>query len=108
LTDDGLAAPVVVKLNGVTTLRLTTGGNCNPNFFMLVPATGITLSAARSAGNNVLSFPTQTGADYRVFYKTNLTNGAWTLLTTVLGNGGVQSVLDPATGRSRFYKVTAP
>ena len=47
LTDDGLAAPAVVKLNGVTTLRLTTAGNCNPNYFMLVPASGITLTATR-------------------------------------------------------------
>ena len=84
LTDDGLAAPAVVKLNGVTTLRLTTAGNCNPNYFMLVPASGITLTAARSGGNVVLSFPTQTGVNYRVFYRPDLTTGNWTLLTTVL------------------------
>ena len=108
LTDDGLAAPAVVKLNGVTTLRLTTAGNCNPNYFMLVPASGITLTAARSGGNVVLSFPTQTGVNYRVFYRTDLTTGNWTLLTTVLGNGTVKSVSDPSTGTSRFYKVTAP
>ncbi len=97
LTDDGLAAPAVVKLNGVTTLRLTTAGNCNPNYFMLVPAAGITLRAASSAGNTVLSFPSQTGVNYRVFYRTNLTTGNWTLLTAVLGNGAVKSVSDPAT-----------
>ena len=108
LTDDGLAAPAVVKLNGVTTLRLTTAGNCNPNYFMLVPATGITLTAARSGSNVVLSFPTQTGVNYRVFYRTDLTTGDWTLLTTALGNGAVKSVSDPLAGNSRFYKVTAP
>jgi hypothetical protein len=108
LTDDGLAAPAAVNLNGLTTLRLTTGGNCNPNFFMLVPAAGITLTATRSSGNTILSFPSQAGVDYRVFYRTNLTAGNWTLLTTVLGNGVVKSVSDPATGTSRFYKVTAP
>ena len=108
LTDDGLAAPTAVKLNGLTTLRLTTGGNCNPNYFMLVPATGITLQATSSAGNTVLSFPSQAGVNYRVFYRTDLTAGNWTLLTTVLGNGAVKSVSDPATGSSRFYKVTAP
>jgi hypothetical protein len=108
LTDDGLAAPTVVKLNGVTTLRLTTAGNCNPNFFMLVPASGITLTARASAGNTVLSFPSQTGVAYRVFYRTNLTAGNWTLLSTVTGTGTVNSVSDPSTGTSRFYRVTAP
>ena len=108
LTDDGLAAPAVVKLNGLTTLRLTTSGNCNPNYFMLVPAAGITLRATASAGNTVLSFPSQAGVNYRVFYRTNLTAGNWTLLTTVLGNGAVKSVSDPATGTGRFYRVTAP
>src|ERR1035437_6734981 len=71
LTDDGLAAPAIVKLNGLTTLRLTTDGNCNPNYFMFVPASGITLTARASAGNTVLSFPSQTGVAYRVFYRTN-------------------------------------
>ncbi len=34
-------APVVVKLTGVTTLRISTPtGNCYPNYFMLVPASG--------------------------------------------------------------------
>jgi hypothetical protein len=108
LTDAGLAAPVAVKLNGVTTLRLTTTGNCNPNYFMFVPASGINLTAMASAGNTVLSFPSQNGVAYRVFYRTNLTAGNWTLLTTVVGNGGVKSLSDPSTGNGRFYKVTAP
>jgi hypothetical protein len=110
LTDGGLTAPpAVVKLNGVTTLRLTTAGNCNPNYFMLVPAAGITLTAAHSGGNVVLSFPSQAGVNYRVFSRTNLIAGNWTLLTTVLGNGSVKSVSDPTTGSpQRFYKVTAP
>ncbi len=108
LTDDGLAAPAIVKLNGVSTLRLTTSGNCNPNFFMLVPATGISLTAARSGSNVALSFPTQNGVNYRVFYRTNLTTGTWNLLGAVLGNGATTSVNDPAVGNSRFYKVTAP
>jgi hypothetical protein len=75
---------------------------------MLVPASSITLAARASAGNTVLSFPSQTGVAYRVFYRTNLTAGNWTLLTSVLGNGAVKSVSDPSTGTSRFYRVTAP
>jgi hypothetical protein len=108
LTDDGLAAPAVVKLSGITNLRLTTAGNCNPNYFMLVPAIGIPLQATSSAGNAVLSFPSQAGVNYRVFYRTNLIAGDWALLTTVLGDGTVESVSDPVTGTNRFYKVTAP
>ena len=62
LTDGGLAAPVVVSLNGVETLRITTTtGNCYPNYFMLVPASGISLSAARSGTNAVISFRPRPG-----------------------------------------------
>ena len=108
LTDDGLAAPAVVTLNGTATLRLTTAGNCNPNFFMFVPAGGIKLSVNKSGPNTVVAFPTQAGVYYRVFYRTNLSAGNWTLLTTVIGNGAIKSVADPATGAGRFYRVTAP
>jgi hypothetical protein len=109
LTDAGLVAPVIVKLGGTNTLRIsTTTGLCYPNYFMLVPASGITLSAAGSGSNVSISFPTQAGATYRVFYRANLTAGNWILLTTVLGDGTVKSVSDPLTGSQRFYKMTSP
>jgi hypothetical protein len=98
-----------VNVGGTNTLRIsTTTGNCYPNYFMLVPATGIRLSAARAGSNVSISFPTQTNATYRVFYRADLTTGNWILLTTVLGNGSVKSVNDPLTGSQRFYKVTSP
>ena len=109
LTDDGLVAPVVVNVGGANTLRIsTTTGNCYPNFFMLVQASGIRLSAARAGNNASISFPTQAGAAYRVFYQANLTTGNWILLTNLLGDGTVKSVSDPLTGSPRFYKVTSP
>lgn len=108
LTDDGLASPTLVKLNGLTTLRITTGGDSNPNFIMLVPASGIALTAVRSGNNVVVSFPTQSGAIYRVFYRNNLSTGNWSLLTSVLGDGTTKSVSDPATATGRFYKVVTP
>ena len=108
LTDSGLAAPVTVTLGGTNTLRVTSGGNVNANYFMLVPVTGITISAAHSGTNIVVSFPTAAGGTYRVFDSTSLTSGIWTLLTTVSGNGAVMSVSDPATGDPRYYKVTSP
>jgi cell division inhibitor SulA len=75
---------------------------------MLVPASGITLSAARSGSNVSISFPTQAGAAYRVFYRADLPTGNWILLATVLGDGTVKSVSDSTTGSQRFYKVTSP
>ncbi len=42
LTDAGSQAPLVVRLNGLETLRITTTtGDCYPNYLMLVPASGI-------------------------------------------------------------------
>jgi hypothetical protein len=110
LTDGGLVAPVVVHLGGVSTLRVTTTtGDCYPNYFMLVPAAGVNLSATESGNNFNISFPTQSGFSYRVFYRTNLTVGNWSLLTTVLGNGSVMTVTDStASGNQRFYKATSP
>jgi hypothetical protein len=108
LTDNGLAGPALVKLNGLTTLRITTDGFCNPNYIMLVPAAGITVSARKAGGNIAVSFPTQAGVNYRVFYRDDLSTGNWTLLTSVLGDGTVKSVNDPSSGARRFYKVVAP
>jgi hypothetical protein len=109
LTDDGLVAPTAVRLTGGNTLRITTPtGLCYPNYFMLVRASGITLSAAKSGSNINISFPTQNGASYRVFSRTDLNTGNWLLLTTVLGDGTVKTVSSPATGSPRFYKVTSP
>jgi hypothetical protein len=108
LTDDGWVAPVVVKLNGTTTLRITTTGNCNPNYFMLVPASAINITAKLNGNSLGISFPTQAGVSYRVFYRDDLTSGSWFLLTNILGDGTTKTVSDPANGVRRFYKVDAP
>jgi hypothetical protein len=101
-------APTIVALGGVGTLRVTSAGNCNANYFMLVPATGIQLSVAKPGSNVQISFPTQLGASYRVFWTGSLTSGTWSLLTTIPGTGTMQSASDPATGSQRYYKVTSP
>ncbi|HUA64349.1 MAG TPA: hypothetical protein VME24_00775, partial [Alphaproteobacteria bacterium] len=110
LTDAGGVAPVVVKINGVTTFQVSTPtGDCYPNFYMLVPTSAINLSAARSGNNINISFPTQNGFNYRLYYKTDLTAGSWTLLNSTVGNGSVESMTDSgAGGNQRFYKVTSP
>src|ERR1035438_3542475 len=64
LTDDGLVAPVVVNVGGANTLRIsTTTGNCYPNYFMLVSASGIKLSVTRAGSNVAVSFTTQAGSN---------------------------------------------
>jgi hypothetical protein len=75
---------------------------------MLVPASGLTISASRSGNNINISIPTQAGATYRVFYRDDLNTGNWTLLTSITGDGTTKSVTDPATAAKRFYKVTSP
>jgi hypothetical protein len=108
LTDAGLVAPVVVTLSGQVTLRLSTTGNTNPNYFMLVPTSGIVLTASRSGNNAILSFPTQPGLIYRVLTRDQLTAGSWTLLTTVVGNGSTQSISNAPTKAQSYYKVVSP
>jgi hypothetical protein len=109
LTDDGLVAPVVVGLGGVQTLRLTTTtGDCYPNYFMLVPAAGVRVSASRQGANASISFPTQSGVVYRVFARDALGSGVWGLQTSVLGTGSVESVSVPIGAAAQFYMVTAP
>jgi len=100
--------PAVVNVGGTNTLRVTSGGNVNANYFMLVPLQGITISVNQVGSNIVISFPTVAGSSYRVFYKPSLTGGTWSLLTSVPGNGTVKSVSDPVGPNPRFYQVTSP
>jgi len=109
LTDEGLVAPVVVKLTGLETLRITTTtGDCYPNYFMLVPVSGINTSASKSGGHAVLSFQSEQGISYRVFSRESLSSGSWNLVTNLLGNGALEAVSLPVTGTNQFYQVVAP
>ena len=74
---------------------------------MLVPvASPVLITPSLNGGNMVLSFPTDSGFSYQVQYKNGLIDASWsTLGTAVEGNGAVQSVNDPATGSSRFYRL---
>jgi len=100
--------PGVVTLNGVSTLRVTSGGNVNANYLMLVPFKTIQVSAATSGGNTVVSFPTLAGSFYRVLSNTSLTSGSWSLVGTVTGNGSMESVSAPVSGGVVFFKVVSP
>ncbi len=104
---------VKVTLTGATnTLQL--GGSpigsqpeVNVNFLMLVstpPDLVVTISV--NGTNATISFPTQTGANYQVQFKHSLSDATWSPLgSPVPGNNAMQSVNDPASGSSRFYRV---
>ncbi|EEF57883.1 hypothetical protein, partial [Pedosphaera parvula] len=103
--------PAVVALGGTNTLKVTSGGGFNANFFMFVPAAApsalpVSVSISHSGSNLVLSFPTQAGHNYTVQFKNNLNAGTWGTLNTVAGDGSVKNVSDPL-GTNRFYRVSA-
>lgn len=93
---------VDVTLAGTNTLRLSDGG-ANFNFFILTPA--LKLKSSVSGGNFVLSFGTQSGFNYTVQSKTNLSDVSWNAVGTVAGDGSTKSLSDPKTGPSRYYRL---
>jgi len=99
--------PAVVTLGGVETLRVTSGGNVNANYFMLVPVQGISVSAVKSGSNVALSFPTTLGSGYSVWTASTL-KGTWSLQQSVSGTGAVKTVNIPTTGTAGYIKVTSP
>ncbi|HTI71517.1 MAG TPA: carbohydrate-binding protein [Candidatus Limnocylindria bacterium] len=114
LKDD--SGKLVVFDGGATnTLRVTTGGGYNANFYAFFPAASggdtnahpVTLGASLSAGNIGISFPTQAGFAYQVEYKASLTDASWIALgAAVIGDGASHAVTDPASQVQRFYRVT--
>jgi len=101
LTSSG--SPAVLS-GGTKTVRFTTAGNVNHNYFMAVPAKiAVKLSVTPSGA---ISIPTQAGASYTLQYRTSLTSGAWTYLTMVLGDGTTKTVTDPTAGQTqRYYRA---
>ncbi len=96
----------VVSLNGVQTLKMTSGDNLNANFYMLVPVPStVTLTASISNSSPVFSFPTQSGFNYMLVYKNDLEDTYWKLLTTVTGDGTIRAVGDVADRTHRFYRA---
>ena len=93
---------------GTKTLRYTTSGNVNHNFFMVTPAKDIvSLSIARSVNGQdlLISLPTQAGASYTMEYQ-DLGTTTWKLLKIVMGDGTTKTVTDPKAGISgRIYRA---
>jgi hypothetical protein len=103
---------VTVQLNGQATLKLTSGNNLNAEFFMLTPAISqaapFGLAASQSAGQFLISFPTQSGHNYTVLRATNLTSSSWTPIgAPIPGNGVLNVVTQAVTGPASFFRVQA-
>jgi len=64
-----------------------------------------TLVASLNGENIDLSFATDSLMKYRLWYKDSVAEPSWTLLTTVVGNGLVQTVSDPLGPGLRLYAV---
>jgi hypothetical protein len=107
---------VTLTLNGSTnTLQLGVpigaGSDVNANFLMLVPASSsgsFAITVSSGSGSIVIAFPTQIGSNYQLLYKNNLTDSSWTAVgSPVAGTGSVESISQPVSGASRFYRVQA-
>ena len=71
-----------------------------------VPPTAPTVTTSLSGGNLNLSFPTEGCYAYTVLSKTNLTDATWSTLTVTNGTGAPAIISTPATGGSRFYRLS--
>jgi len=66
-----------------------------------------TITSSLSGGNLNLAFPTEGCYAYTVLVKTNLTDLTWSTLTVTNGTGATAVVSTPASGGSRFFRVSA-
>jgi hypothetical protein len=91
---------------GTKTVRFTTSGNVNHNYFMLAPAKNIVALGASAVGGHKVTIPTQAGCTYTLYYKNSLTDANWIYLTIVAGDGTTKTYTDTsATGNQRFYRA---
>ena len=106
------SVPAVLSLGGVETLQMSGDWNEHVDFFMLVPVppNTVTITPSINEASIQLSFPTQAGHTYTVYWKNNLTDPGWTQLVgggnPVTGNGLTQSVTDSPSQSQRFYILT--
>jgi hypothetical protein len=107
---DASSQMVKVTLSGTNTLKVTSGAGANANYFMFVPAPAtlptVSVTASVVSGTMQVSFPTVSGFKYTVLYANSVNAVTWSTLTTVTGNGSVQTVTDSTAQAERFYKVS--
>ena len=93
------------------TLRLTSGGNINTEFMMLVPVTPppspFSISASLVAGKVLVSIPTQSGYTYKLWSESSLVPASWAQLGgNIAGDGNIHVITNTASGQT-FYRATA-
>ena len=109
---DAATNKIILPFGGVETLQFIGDYNEDVNYFELVPLTPLSpvITASVSGSNIQLSFPTQIGFSYTMYYKNNLTDPSWTQLgSPVPGNGAIESVTDSnilLSQNHRFYRLT--
>jgi len=108
--------PITLSMGGVETLQVTAPsgsavGSINSHFYMFTPYVAASLfhiGALISGATVSIQFPTQSGYSYTVYYSTSLDPANWKTLTSITGNGAVESVTDSTSGGAhRFYRVQA-
>jgi hypothetical protein len=99
---------VAISLGGVATLKLVSGSGLNAESFMLVVAPlHFTVTPTLVGGQLKLSFQTQVGHTYNVFYSSSLTAAHWTSVGSVAGDGTIQTVTESMSGAQGYYTVSA-
>jgi hypothetical protein len=101
---------VAVSLGGQATLTLTSGGNLNAEFLMLVaaPPPQFSITGALSGGQFNVSFLASSGYTYKVLYTPSLTTQpiVWTQQgATINGNGATNTIAQ--TAGPGYYEVLA-
>jgi hypothetical protein len=81
------------------------GGSVSFDDARLMVKLHVTPTVTVSGGNANISFLTQGATSYQVLFKNSLSDPTWQLLTTVSGDGTVQTVHDPL-GAQRYYMVS--
>jgi hypothetical protein len=109
---DANSNKVAVSLGGRATLKVTSGNNLNPLFFMLTPAASplspFSISAVAANGQIEIFIPTQVGHTFTLWVASSVSSPSWTTVgTPIAGDGTVHVITQPATARQDFYRVTA-
>lgn len=102
-TDPGVT---VLQISPQIILSVNVNASHGKSFQVAMLMPPLIVTTANNGTNTTLSFPTQTGFNYQIQYKTNLTDPEWIPLgAPVSGSGTVQSMEVPASGQSGFYRV---
>jgi hypothetical protein len=96
----------VLPLAGRATLKVTSGNNLNPLYFMLTAAPiRLNLTTTVSGGQINISIQTQTGHTYTLLHSTTVNSGYTIVGSVIPGDGSVHVISQPTSGQQGFYRV---